>query len=98
MGAVAALREAAQAPRTSPDTHCVVVLDQAEGWTWPPTPRRTRAVADLATLTSDPTTHVVVGLRSDFFTEAAAEPALLAALQTHQFVLGSPVAMRSPRP
>ena len=92
VGAVAALREAAQAPRTSPDTHCVVVLDQAEElWTLAPdAAARTRAVADLATLTSDPTTHVVVGLRSDFFTEAAAEPALLAALQTHQFVLGSP--------
>lgn len=92
VAAVAALREAARSPRTPPEAHCVLVLDQAEElWTLAPdAAARTQAVTDLAALTDEPATHVVIGLRSDFFTVAAAEPALLGALQHRQFVLGPP--------
>ena len=91
MAALAAARaEVADAPRA------VLVVDQAEEVFSPevdPEARRAfvRALAGAAGRDAEPgpTIVVVVGLRADFYGQAAADPDILPALQTSQVLLGS---------
>lgn len=75
-------------------TRSVLVVDQAEEVFSPdldPDRRRAfvRALAETAQQQASSSTVVVVGLRADFYGQAASDPVILPALQTSQVLLGS---------